>query len=67
MEGGLHFRFPWWIEWIDGCCSGGVGSLSVCQDHAAKWQRYHLRSETSGGVLVGPIQAPPSRSPPCRS
>jgi hypothetical protein len=24
-------------------------------------------SDTSSGVLVGPIQAPPSRSPPCRS
>jgi hypothetical protein len=35
MGGGLHFRFSWWIEWIDGCCSGGVGSLSVCQDQAA--------------------------------
>jgi hypothetical protein len=27
MGGGLHFRFPWWTEWIDGCCSGGVRSL----------------------------------------
>jgi hypothetical protein len=67
MGGGIHFRFPSWTEWIDGCCSGGVGSLLVCQDHVAKWRRCRLRRETSVGVLVGPIKAPHSRSPPCRS
>jgi hypothetical protein len=67
MGGGLRFRFPSWTEWIDGSSSGGVESLLVCQDHVAKWQRCRLRSETSSGILVGPIQAPHSRSPPCTS
>jgi hypothetical protein len=36
IGGGLHFRFPWRTECIDGSCLGGVGSLSVCQEHAAR-------------------------------
>jgi hypothetical protein len=30
------FGFHGELNGLMGCCSGGVGSLSVCQDHAAK-------------------------------